>query len=418
MSARELGDFIIAECNGICVKLASLKPYVRVAFERIDAGESICGYTSKTAFSENVLGRTYNAAKFMLQGGNPRNVEWKTPEPNPLAELQPEVISALVSPGGEQNEADSLVESAKRDDFGSLAKSMLAQRSGLTVVPDSAPAPEPVPVPTTTTAPTPDRKPEININVVASELIRDLESASRLARLKAVVESRQRLNPTLRLKLISALSHAAQNNATFETQLPSDFGPFPNNGKCHQRIVREQNALQPEPDERLKREAAESLANTSVREISYPEAKNIILANEYLASMGTTRYTFGLFFKHPKTGVEYLGGVECYGSTAGSNVFASVCGPEHKDKVITVVCGACLPWTDHEVVSKGKVHRGAAASYLLARACDLMTQKGYNIFVGYCDPEAGEIGTIYQASNWEYCGMTNPTERFSKSRFL
>ncbi len=171
--------------------------------------------------------------------------------------------------------------------------------------------------------------------------------------------------------------HGGGRNDTISTvqiktrSLSVDHATVPPTGKCHQRIVRERTALLPEPDEHLKREAAESLANASVREISYPEAKNVILANEYLASMGTTRYTFGLFFKHPKTKVEYLGGVECYGSTAGSNVFASVCGPEHKDKVISVVRGACCWWADHEIVSKGKVHRGAAASYLISRACNL-----------------------------------------------
>lgn len=75
MSAKELGEFIAAECKELCIKLASLKPYVEVAFERLDAGEAICGYTSKPTFCECVLGRTYNAVKFMLAGGNPRNVE-------------------------------------------------------------------------------------------------------------------------------------------------------------------------------------------------------------------------------------------------------------------------------------------------------------------------------------------------------
>jgi len=41
-----------------------------------------------------------------------------------------------------------------------------------------------------------------------------------------------------------------------------------------------------------------------------------------------------------------------------------------------------------------------------------MTKKGYNIFVAYSDPAANEIGTVYQASNWSYCGTTNATEHF------
>ena len=41
-----------------------------------------------------------------------------------------------------------------------------------------------------------------------------------------------------------------------------------------------------------------------------------------------------------------------------------------------------------------------------------MTAKGYNIFLAYSDPEAGEIGTVYQACNWLYCGLTGTTEKF------
>ena len=36
-----------------------------------------------------------------------------------------------------------------------------------------------------------------------------------------------------------------------------------------------------------------------------------------------------------------------------------------------------------------------------------MADKGLHIFVAYSDTEAGEIGTVYQASNWLYCGPTN-----------
>ena len=31
-------------------------------------------------------------------------------------------------------------------------------------------------------------------------------------------------------------------------------------------------------------------------------------------------------------------------------------------------------------------------------------EHGWEIFYAYADPEAGEIGTVYQASNWKYLG--------------
>src|SRR5208337_4188695 len=98
--------------------------------------------------------------------------------------------------------------------------------------------------------------------------------------------------------------------------------------KCHQRIIREQEALSPESDEHLKREAAASFENAFVREISRQEAETIITRYEWLKNMGTTRWSMGLFFKHPTNGQEYLASVACFGDTGGTNVYAAICGEE------------------------------------------------------------------------------------------
>ena len=236
---------------------------------------------------------------------------------------------------------------------------------------------------------------EPDINVVAAELIRDIESAGRREKLKAVVQSRNRLNPTIRKTLVSALKDAARDVAAFADQLSRDFQEFPANGKCHQRVIREHMAEQPEAEIAEKRKLAADFKNAVVREISYEEAKNLIIAVEYLASMGTTEFAYGLFVG------DHLAGVVCFGRTAGTNVAASICGPEHKHKVVTLCRGACVHWAHPH-----------SASFLISEACRQMTKKGYNIFVAYSDPAANEIGTVYQAANWLHCGMTNPTERF------
>jgi len=41
-----------------------------------------------------------------------------------------------------------------------------------------------------------------------------------------------------------------------------------------------------------------------------------------------------------------------------------------------------------------------------------MTKKGCHIVVAYSDPEAGEVGTVFLACNFLYCGTTAPTEKF------
>ena len=83
---------------------------------------------------------------------------------------------------------------------------------------------------------------EADINVVAAELIRDIESASRKEKLQAVVNARGRLNPTIRKNLIAALGNAALESDSFSHQLSKDFKEFPSNREVHQRVIREQRA--------------------------------------------------------------------------------------------------------------------------------------------------------------------------------
>lgn len=234
-----------------------------------------------------------------------------------------------------------------------------------------------------------------DVNVSAAELAKEFASASRREKLESVVQLRSRLNPTIRKSLISALRNAAADAQAFGEQLSTDFHDFPVNGKCHQRIVREIMAEQPEADVAEKRRLAADFRSATVREISYEEAKSLIIANEYLASMGTTEFAYGLYVG------DHLAGVACFGRTAGTQVAASICGSEHAHRVATLCRGACVHWAHPH-----------SASFLINAACREMTKKGYNIFVAYSDPAAGEIGTVYQASNWLYCGTTSPTEKF------
>lgn len=120
--------------------------------------------------------------------------------------------------------------------------------------------------------------------------------------------------------------------------------------------------------------------------------------------MGQARWSVGLFFRHPTTGVEYLAGAACFGDSAGTGVYASICGEEWKRKAITLCRGACVPWADRVIHKDGKAHTGAAASFLINRASRLMVEKGFNIFIAYSDEDASEVGTVYQAAGWDYVG--------------
>jgi hypothetical protein len=238
---------------------------------------------------------------------------------------------------------------------------------------------------------------EPDINLIAVELTRDIESQSRQEKLAAVVRLRNRLNPTITKRLASALRNLAKHAADCEKQISKDFEDYPANGKAFQRVIRERMAEQPDPLLSEKTALAADFRNATVREISLADARNVIVTQEWLGNLGSSEFAFGLFFG------KYLGGVVCFGSTAGTKVKASACGSEHADKVTTLTRGCSLHFAHP--------HSG---SFLVSAACREMTKKGYHIFIAYADPQAGERGVIFRACNFLYCGTTSPTEKFRR----
>lgn len=171
---------------------------------------------------------------------------------------------------------------------------------------------------------------------------------------------------------------------------------------AHQKNIRDSHALEPDPQLEEKLSLARSFDNATVREIPRAVAKPIILKYEWIAverpkaAMGCTGYCFGLYFG------EYLAGVECFGRTAGTKTAASVCGEKYAHMVKVLVRGACVHWANPH-----------SASHLIQRSCEMMAEKGVHIFIAYSDAEAGEIGTVYQANGWLYCGTTkSPSSSF------
>lgn len=239
--------------------------------------------------------------------------------------------------------------------------------------------------------------PPKDVNVLAKESIRHLESKPQAQKLDAAVEARKQLNPTIRQDMIRALEAQAHKLLALAGKLKKGFRPLPvaETGKAHQRLVREHRAKLPDPLLEEKRKLAADFTHARVEQISYDTAKNVILANEYLGSMGSATHCFGLYVG------EHLASVVCFGSVAGTNVAASVCGPEYSEKVKVLVRGATEPWAHKH-----------SASYLIARACDQMAAKGYPIIVAYSDPAGGEVGQIYSACNFLYTGKRNGTEQF------
>jgi hypothetical protein len=135
------------------------------------------------------------------------------------------------------------------------------------------------------------------------------------------------------------------------------------------------------------------MASTSgcrVEAITRAEAEQIILRYEWLGTMGRASVaTYGLRAPDGE-----LIGAAVFG-WPGSPESRDICGRQHRELAVCLERGACA----HHAPPN-------AASFLISRATKLASaDHGWSIFYAYADPEAGEIGTVYQAANWLYLGQ-------------
>ena len=161
-----------------------------------------------------------------------------------------------------------------------------------------------------------------------------------------------------------------------------------NKMKAHQRIIREQKSKEKplllfsdQPDE-------VDIKQATIRSVSYETAKKIILEYEWLGTMGTTQRHFGIYFDG------HCGGVVCYGYFQAMEGYRKFVGEEFAEMGIQLSRGACFHWA-HE----------HSASKLISGSLAILRREGYKYAVAFSDPEAGEIGTVYQATNWHYTGF-------------
>jgi len=135
-----------------------------------------------------------------------------------------------------------------------------------------------------------------------------------------------------------------------------------------------------------------SLKRARVVPVSREIARSIILKYEWLGTMSGTSLHFAIMFG------SYVGGVTCVavnGTGAAGSHRHHEFGISRTD-LATLARGACVHWAPKGANSK----LVSWTTKLLAKA------KAAKLVIAYSDPEAGEIGTVYQACNWVYVGKT------------
>lgn len=173
-----------------------------------------------------------------------------------------------------------------------------------------------------------------------------------------------------------ALQSTSANRLTFRDKA---------GGICWQKQLRDKYLDEGAPNVDL------SLKTAIVRRVSRKLAEQVILKYEWLGTMAPgTNYFYGLFFG------SYCAGVVCFGvGSGGANINAHMPFKIEREKFAYLARGANAHWSPNGANSK-----------LVSWACKLLHKTtGVKLVIAYSDTDAGEIGTIYQACNWDYIGL-------------
>lgn len=118
-------------------------------------------------------------------------------------------------------------------------------------------------------------------------------------------------------------------------------------------------------------------------------AQETVIRNHYLHRSASAMFTFGLY-----DGLHLLG-VIIYGKPASPSLCSGVCGPEESSRVIELT----RLWVEDGTPKNTE-------SYFIGRTLNLLPIE-YDVIVSYAEIQAGHVGTVYQATNWIYTGMSD-----------
>jgi len=169
--------------------------------------------------------------------------------------------------------------------------------------------------------------------------------------------------------------------------------------KAWQRIIREQKAVELPTGFFNDTPTNLALPNGLIRPVGYSTASKIIRQYEWLGNMGITNFSYGIYFGG------FCGGVVCFGQPARVGKYRAFLGEFYKD-ILQLTRGACVWWTPVGTASK-----------LIGASLKLLPSKIVAV-VAFSDPMAGEIGTVYQATNWLYTGKSTDGQMRERSHYL
>jgi hypothetical protein len=131
------------------------------------------------------------------------------------------------------------------------------------------------------------------------------------------------------------------------------------------------------------------LIDYEIKPVTSQEATKMVVENHYLHRRASAMFCFGLFEQ------EEMIGCVIYGKPASPSLCVGVCGKEESNNVIELT----RLWIKDETPKNTE-------SFFIGRTLRLLP-KEKDIIVSYAEIGAGHVGTVYQATNWIYTGMSD-----------
>jgi len=129
-----------------------------------------------------------------------------------------------------------------------------------------------------------------------------------------------------------------------------------------------------------------ALENYHIKQIDYRTAMDVVVREHYLHRKAPCSIAFGLFLENQ------LKGVVCYGTPSSAPLRSGIAGPENAKNVVELT----RLWVCDSVPRNGE-------SFLIGRT---IKRAGKEIVVSFAEIEQGHVGTVYQATNWIYTGLS------------
>lgn len=126
----------------------------------------------------------------------------------------------------------------------------------------------------------------------------------------------------------------------------------------------------------------------SIKEISYSTAMDVVVREHYLHRKCPCSFSWGIY--HNDSGE--LFGVIVYGTPSSAPLRKGICGIEESSNVIELT----RLWTRDDSPKNME-------SYLIGNTIKYIDKE---IVVSYAEIEQGHVGTVYQATNWIYTGLS------------